>query len=98
MHKVRQHLRLKGSRDYLALFSVTVTSVLLLAFLGLSAIMLLVGREQALDERANRRCEAGAPPGATGWMLRRNGDTYFCIYGRDGRRIGEMLRVRRSDL
>jgi hypothetical protein len=83
------------SRDYLVIFSVTVTSVFLLAFVFMAAVMLLVAREHAFAERANQRCAASAPDGATGWTLDYGtGRTFTCVYNRNGRRTGKTLRFR----
>jgi hypothetical protein len=83
------------SRDYLVIFSVTVTSVFLVAFVLLAAIMLLVAREHAFAERASQRCAASAPDGATGWTLDYgSGRTFTCIYRRNGRPTGKTLRFR----
>lgn len=89
-----------ASRDYLTLFSVAVTSVLVLAFLIGAGAMLLVQREHVADERANHRCETSAPRGATGWTLGWNAETetYTCIYDRNGRRTGQTVQIRRGDL
>jgi hypothetical protein len=77
------------SRDYLVIFSVTVTSVFLVA------IMLLVAREHAFAERASQRCAASAPDGANGWTLDYgSGRTFTCIYRRNGRPTGKTLRFR----
>jgi hypothetical protein len=89
-----------GTRDYLASASVAVVGVLLLAFVAFSVIALLVQREHVAYERANRKCETSAPRGVTGWRLDWSADTetFTCIFGRNGRPTGQLLRVRRSDL
>jgi hypothetical protein len=92
--------RQSSGRDYLALASVAVVGVFVLAFVAFSVIALLVQRERVAYERANRKCETSAPRGATGWNLDWSGDTetFTCTFDRNGRPTGKALRVRRSDL
>jgi hypothetical protein len=92
--------RRSGGRDYLALTSVTIIGVFVLAFVAFSVIALVVQTEHVAYERANRECETNAPRGATGWHLDWNGDTetFTCSFGRNGRPTGQVLRIRRDDL
>lgn len=92
--------RRSGGRDYLALTSVAVVGVFVLTFVAFCVIAVLVQIEHVAYERAHRKCETNAPRGATGWHLDWNGDTetFTCTFGRNGRPIGHVLRVPRSDL
>ena len=97
---MRRGPRRSGARDYLELAIKAFVAVFILAFVAFSVSALLVQREHVAFERANRKCEAGAPSGVTGWKLDWNPDTetFTCIFGGDGRPTGQMLRFRRSDL
>lgn len=90
----------RSDRDYLAIVSVTIVGILLLAMLGLAASMVVVQhwhvaaeravqREHVGLERAHERCETNKPPLATGWTLNWNAtaQTFTCIYDRNGRRL-----------
>lgn len=98
--KMRRRSQRSGTRDYLALASVAVVSVFLSALVAFSVIALLVQREQVAYERANRKCETSAPRGVTGWKLRWSAENemFTCVFGRNGRSTGQMVRIRRSDL
>jgi hypothetical protein len=91
---------MRSERDYLALVSLTISGIFLLAMLGLSVVMVLVQREHVAAERAlhrdypeleraQERCETNKPWPATGWTLDWNAATrtYTCSYDRNGRRI-----------
>jgi hypothetical protein len=90
----------RSERDYLAIVSVTIVGIFLLAVLGLTVSMVVVQREHVAAERAaqgehveyaraHQRCERNKPPLATGWTLNRNAtaQTFTCIYDRNGRRL-----------
>ena len=88
----------RSQRDYLAIFSLTVTGIFVCAVLGLAVIMVFVQREHVAAERAVRRehvafkrahqrCERNKPALATGWTLNWNATTrtFRCIYERNSR-------------
>jgi len=90
----------RSDRDYLAIVSVTIVGIFLLAMLGLAASMVVVQhwhveaeravqREHVGLKRAHERCETNKPPLATGWTLNWNptAQTFTCIYDRNGRRL-----------
>jgi hypothetical protein len=89
----------RSERDYLAIFSVTIVGIFLLAVLGLAVSIVVVQREHVAAERAaqgehveyarvHQRCERNKPPLATGWTLNwATAQTFTCIYDRNGRRL-----------
>jgi hypothetical protein len=90
----------RSDRDYLAIVSVTIVGIFLLAMLGLAVTMVVVQRSHVAAERAvqrenvalkqaHARCETNKPPLATGWTLNWNAtaQTFTCTYDRNGRRL-----------
>jgi hypothetical protein len=88
----------RSDSDYLAIVSVTIVGIFLLAMLGLTVSMVVMQREHVAAERAaqpehvvleraHERCERNKPPLATGWTLNWNAtaQTFTCIYERNGR-------------
>jgi hypothetical protein len=93
-------LRVPRGRDYLAIVSVSIVGIFLLAMLGLAVSMVIVQhwqiaaeravqREHVALKRAHERCETNKPPLATGWTLNWNAtaQTFTCSYDRNGRRL-----------
>jgi hypothetical protein len=101
----------RSERDYLAVVSVTIVGVFLVAMLILSVSMVVVERwhvdaeravrpEHVAFARANQRCEQNAPPLVNGWTLGWNASTqtFTCVYDRNGRRSWGTLTIRLDDL